>query len=793
VAPKPFGRHEKTEPAACPVSRLYCPGVKERFDKNWRFCPGEIQGAERPEFDDAKWRALELPHDWAIEAAFDPACPGAHDAGYLPGGVGWYRRRFSIPAVFKHWPVFIDFDGIYMDSDIWLNGRHLGRRPYGYSGIHHELTPHLKYGDDENLLAVRVQVRQPCSRWYSGAGIYRHAWLTVAEPVHLVPHGLVVTTPRANSAGAAVRARTRVANRQLKSCEIKLLTRIVDPADREAARAESVAKLKPGGETELTQDLEINAPRLWSPADPALYRVISELSADGRRTDREVTSLGLREFEFTRDRGFVLNGSRLPIQGVCLHHDLGCIGAAIHERALERQLEQLRSMGCNAIRTSHNPPAPELLELCDRLGFLVMVEAFDEWREPKKEFGYARFFDEWSERDLTDMIRRARNHPCVILWSIGNEVPEQKNIPGAERARRLAGICRREDPTRPVTAGCNHPEDAIRTGFAAALDVFGINYQPEIYARLKDRFVLIASETASAVSTRGAYNLRPDPAGHLRPAAEFQHQCSSYDIAHPSWACQAETSLQALRDAPWVAGEFVWTGFDYLGEPTPFQWPSRSSYFGIFDLCGFPKDRYYLYQSRWSAVPMAHLLPHWTWPGAEGREIPVWCYTNGTDVELFLNGRALGRRAMTELHAEWRVPYEPGTLRAVAFKDGREWATAEAHTAGAPARLQLRADRKTIHADGRDLVFITAQVLDDAGCVCPNADHAVQFTLRGAGFFLGADNGDPTDHESFQSRRRRAFHGLCLAVLRATRQAGRMTLLAESDGLTGAQLEIKTN
>ncbi len=472
-------------------------------------------------------------------------------------------------------------------------------------------------------------------------------------------------------------------------------------------------------------------------------------------------------------------------------------------------------MGCNAIRTSHNPPAPTLLDLCDRLGFVVMDEAFDEWKQNKTKNGYGRFFDEWSDRDVRSMLRRDRNHPCVVLWSIGNEIPEQGDrVQGPKLAKYLADICRAEDPTRPVTSACNNPSGAVRTGYAESLDVLGINYHAGAYDAYKGKYALTGSETSSTVSTRGEYNLvLKDDKVVIEP--RLNTQCTAYDLYRPPWAVEVEAQLKKIQDSPWVAGEFVWTGFDYLGEPTPFRWPAASSYFGIVDLCGFPKDRFYLYQSRWQDRPMVHLLPHWTWPGFEGKAVPVWCYSNADAVELFLNGKSLGEKRMSDarprkyvvnpakgekagpveietgwFHQEWDVPYQPGELKAVAKRDGKVVATDIVATAGKPAQLALEVDRRRIQGDGQDLAYVTVKVLDAEGRLCPEADDLVQFEASGPGGVIGVGNGNPVDHDDFQGSRRRAFHGLCLAVLRAGKAPGALRLTAHAGDLKPAEAEI---
>jgi beta-galactosidase len=503
--------------------------------------------------------------------------------------------------------------------------------------------------------------------------------------------------------------------------------------------------------------------------------------------DASITPFGIRTFEFTVDKGFFLNGKHVTIKGVCEHHDQGSLGAAVHKRAIERQLEILKTMGCNAIRTSHNPPDPALLDLCDRMGFLVMDESFDEWKQSKTMFGYGRFFDEWSERDLTDMIHRDRNHPSIILWSIGNEIPEQENANAYEMSKRLVDICHKEDSTRPVTSACNLAEAADKNGFSKPLDVFGINYQLPLYGMFKGKAKLVGSETASAVSTRGEYNLILEN-GTPSIKRQLNNQCSSYDDS------TAQSYLKAMKNAPWFAGEFVWTGFDYIGEPSPFPWPSASSYFGMVDLCGFPKDRYYLYQSQWTDKPMVHILPHWNWQGFEGQEIPVWCYSNCESVELFLNGKSIGEKKFSDtkdLHLVWKVPYTAGTLKAIAKYKGKTVCTDEVQTAGAQARIILSPDRIKINADGDDLSNIKIEIVDKDGRVCPNADNLVKFKIEGMGIIAGVGNGNAASHESFKANERKAFHGLCLAIVQSKRIQGTIRLSAESEGLEAAEVLIQ--
>ena len=727
------------------------------------------------------------------EGIFESTSPAGSGGGYINAGIGWYRKDFKLPDNVQGKRVFIEFDGVYMNSDVWINGVHLGNRPYGYSSFQYELTKNLKYGNEKNVLVVRADVQQPCSRWYSGGGIYRHVRLTITEPVHIAHWGTYVTTPEVTENEATVNVQTKIRNQSASAQNVALETIILDDAGREVANQSTVQTVKADSIGVFAQFLKVPKPKLWSLENPLLYRVESKVIINNNAVDAGVTPFGIRTFEFTIDKGFFLNGKHVAIKGVCDHHDLGSLGAAVNKRAIERQLEILKSMGCNAIRTSHNPPDPELLDLCDHMGFLVMDESFDEWKQSKTMYGYGRFFDDWSERDLTDMIHRDRNHPSIILWSIGNEIPEQESANAYEMSKRLADICHKEDPTRPVTSACNLPAAAVKSGFTKPLDVVGINYQLPMYQTLHGKAKLIGSETASAVNTRGEYNLVQD-GDTIKIVKELNNQCTSYDISAPNWGNKAEETLRAVKDAPWVAGEFVWTGFDYIGEPTPFPWPSVSSYFGIVDLCGFPKDRYYLYQSQWTEKPMVHILPHWNWKGFEGKEIPVWCYSNCEFVELFLNGKSLGEKKFSDtkdLHLAWKVPYSPGTLKAVVKNNGKIICTDEVQTAGAPAKIVMTPDQKEINADGEDLSYVKIEIVDQQGRVCPNADNLVQFEIEGKGIIAGVGNGNSASHESFKADNRKAFHGLCLAIIQSKRNKGEIRLYAKSEGLQPAEVLIQ--
>ena len=774
------------------------PARTTSFDADWRFHFGDTPGADATAFDDGGWRHLDVPHDWMIEGPpgkdpslmegpFDPKSPGGAGNGYLDGGVGWYRKHFAAPAQRGH--VAVQFDGVYMNSHVWLNGHDLGVHPYGYTSFEYDLTPYLNATGD-NVLAVRTEVDQPCSRFYSGGGIYRHVWLTATGPVHVEHWGTYVTT-EVKGSDATVTARTRVTNGGTIDAEVLIESTILAPDGNPVGHVSPLHTviLAAGQSAMDPQKIDVSGATLWSIDKPAIYTLVTDVKVGGTTVDHTTTPFGIRTIEFTVDHGFLLNGQPVPIRGVCDHHDLGVLGAAVNTRAIERQLQILKSFGVNAIRTSHYPPAPELLDLCDRMGFVVMDEAFDEWKHNKTQLGYGRFFDDWSERDITSMVDRDRNHPSVVLWSIGNEIREQDEGKVAQAmSQRLTDLVHREDPTRLTTSAMSNPNAATKTGFYKSLGVFGVNYGIKFYtdARIHGHVPMIGSETTSALSSRGEYGLTLDAKGGVVPRKKFDHQVSDYDIYQPGWGALAQESLMAFQRDPWMTGEFVWTGFDYIGEPTPYTWPSRSSYFGIVDLCGFPKDRYYLYQSQWTDRPMVHLLPHWNWEQFAGKAIPVWCYTNADAVELFLNGTSLGEKTLAErkdLHLEWSVSYAPGTLRAVAKKNGQVVATDEVKTAAQPAQLTMAGDRTALRPGVRDLSFVTVGAVDANGVPCPTAGNEVTFTVTGPATIAGVGDGDATNHEPFQGTKHRMFNGKGLVVLQAGDQPGTVTLTAAAAGL----------
>ncbi|HEX7072093.1 MAG TPA: beta-galactosidase GalB [Rhodothermales bacterium] len=771
------------------------------FNADWRFHLGDLPGAESPEFADTTWRELQLPHDWSIEGPFSPDHPATPGGGALPGGVGWYRKTFAHPAPESDRRVFVEFDGIYRNGEVWINGHRLGIRPNGYISYRYDLTDYLEADGDSNVIAVRVDnSAQPNSRWYSGSGIYRNVRLVMTPPVYVDHWGTFVTTPNVTPERARVVARTKVRNATQEAQTVRLQTLLFDDRDREVVEAEMDVSVPPDSAVEVELELHVDAPSMWSVDAPYLYNAVSRVSGEATGVDEYVTPFGIRTFAFDPETGFSLNGRRMKIQGVCNHHDLGALGAAVNVRAIERQLDVLRGMGVNAIRTAHNPPAPELLDLADRMGFLVMDEAFDMWRRGKSPYDYSLYWDEWHERDLRDFILRDRNHPSVILWSIGNEILEQWDSTGIEMTRELARIVRELDPTRPVTAGNNEPNpwnNLIRSG---ALDVIGFNYAHASWTSFPERFPrmpFIATETTSALATRGSYDMPSDSVRvwpevwNIPAKGNPDFTCSSYDNCRVGWGSTHQEALRIVRDHDFVSGMFVWTGFDYLGEPTPYDWPARSSYFGIVDLAGFPKDAYYLYKSLWTDEPVLHLLPHWNW--SPGDTIDVWAYTSAEEVSLYLNDRLVGtqRKGSDDLHLAWRVPFVPGTLRAVAANAGGDSLEAIVRTAGAPAGLELLPDRATIHADGRDLSFVTVNVLDDAGVLVPYADNLIQFDLQGDARIAAVDNGSQTSHEPFQSYQRSAFNGKALVIVQAGSEKGVATLTATAPGLEPARVTIR--
>lgn len=757
------------------------------FDADWRFLLADSAVMSAPDYRDGHWRLLDLPHDWAIEGDFHAGNPSGAGGGALPGGIGWYRKKFEVRGL-KDERLFLEFDGVYMNATVYVNGQKVGFRPYGYSSFEYDVTPYIHEG--ENVVAVRVDNSdQPNSRWYSGCGIYRHVWLTRTHPIHIKHWGVYVHDGK-------VEVDYENPTRQ----KVKVRNIWLDADGR---------------------PVSIKKPRRWSCEHPYIYKVRTQLIAGGKVVDEVETITAFRDFRFDAQTGFWLNGKNMKLNGVCEHHDFGCLGAALHEDALHRKLVKLKAMGVNAIRSSHNPPAPELLNMCDTMGFIVMDESFDMWRRRKTQNDYARFFDEWHERDLSDLVLRDRNHPCILMWSIGNEVLEQWSSAEADTltleqanlilnaghdastlakegemsvntllADHLADIVRRYDATRPITAGCNEPSPGNHLFRGKALDIVGFNYHHEWIKDVPRHFPgrpFIMTESVSALQTNGFYLMPSDsivkaPKEWWLPYTDPTFMCSAYDNMHASWSSTHEQTWDVVKHTPYVGGQFIWTGFDYIGEPTPYSFPARSSYFGIIDLAGQPKDVYYMYQSEWTDRPVLHLFPHWNW--LEGQPVDMWCYYSQADeVELFVNGRSQGVRRKADshqYHVMWRVTFEPGEVKVVARKDGKTVGEQVIRTAGQPHHVQLSIDYQ-----GRDLTFVQAVVVDKDGNRCPWAENQLFFSGSDGAQVIATDNGCQTSMERFTSPQRKAFFGRCIAVVR-----GRGTVTARAIGLPTTTLRL---
>jgi beta-galactosidase len=834
VRPVPAGRN------AAPAES---PSTSAEVVKAWilpagnNFLKDPSKGAVRPEgnlgdgvayvapgFDDSTWKKLDLPHDFAIEGPFSKA--GSGSMGRLPSsGVVWYRKRLNLPANSEGKSIFLDLDGAMSYSEVWVNGQFVGGWPYGYSSFRLNVTPYVKPGK-ENVLAIRLDNPVPTSgdwqsgwsRWYPGGGIYRNVWLVKTSPVHVGQWGTHLTTPEISKTSASIVLNVSVDNDSKQDASVSVSTQIyeIDRQDRKVGAA--VAAIAPvkmqiaaGKNAAIETKGTIANPKLWGTGlrqKPNRYVAVTNVRQNGRTVDIYETPFGVRTLKFDPNAGFFLNGEHIKLNGVCDHHDLGALGAAVNYRALQRQLEMLAEMGANAIRTSHNPPAPELLDLADKMGFLIMDEAFDMWARSKTALDYHLLYPDWYEQDLRALLRRDRNHPSVIMWSIGNEVGEQTTgEKGAAIAAELTRICHEEDPTRPTVSGMNSA--TTKGPFIAAVDSIGLNYQgvgiygrppqyPEFHQSFPDKFI-VGSETASTISSRGVYTFPvASGLGAVATAKAGQdtenRQISSYDLYFTNWSYAPDKEFAAQDRYPFLGGEFVWTGWDYLGEPTPFD-TSRSSYFGIIDLAGFKKDRFYLYQAYWRPEhPMAHILPHWTWPDRAGQVTPVHVYTSGDEAELFLNGKSLGRKkkAQFEYRLRWDdVIYEPGELKVLAYKGGKQWATETVKTADTATKLLLTPDKSTIANDGRDLSFITLTVADKNAQMAPRSMNQIHFEVSGPGEIIATDNGDPTDMTSFPSKDRKAFNGLALAIVRAKRgQSGNIIVVAKADGLETARITI---
>jgi beta-galactosidase len=775
------------------------------FNTGWKFFLGDDASASATGFNYDAWRKLDLPHDWSIELSFDKESPTGTGGGALRGGIGWYRNTFAMPASANGKFVAISFDGVYRNSEVWINGHYLGKRPYGYSSFQYDLSPYLNYGNKKNVIAVRVDnSQQPNSRWYSGSGIYRNVWLTVTDKLHIAYNGTYITTPEVSNKSAKIDLQVTIGIPTDKKQSFSVVTTIFTKDGHAVVKKRSSVPSMQNTPVTMSQNFTVTNPVLWTVDKPYLYKAVTQLFSDGKVVDEYTTTFGIRTFIFDIDKGFLLNRKHIKILGVCDHHDLGCLGAAVNKTALKRQLQILKNMGCNGIRTSHNPPAPELLDLCDEMGFIVMDEAFDMWKKEKTKYDYHLDWDEWHKKDLEDMIIRDRNHPSVFIWSIGNEVSEQwnkKDSSGTVIAKELADIIHSLDTTRPITSACNSPypdNPVIKSG---ALDLIGYNYAHKDFSKFHERFPgkkFIATETVSALQTRGHYDMPSDsirrwPGSWDKPLINGNPDttCSAYDNCSAPWGSTHEETWKILKKYDFLPGMYIWTGFDYIGEPTPYPWPARSSYFGIIDLAGFPKDVYYMYQSEWANKTVLHIFPHWNWK--QNDTVDVWAYYNNADeVELFLNGKSLGAKRKTDddLHVWWRVKYEPGTIKAISRRNGKIVLTKEIKTAGNPAKIVLTADRRNINADSNDLAFITATITDKNGIEVPDANNLIHFKIDGEGLIAGTVNGSETDLTSFKSSQRKAFNGLCLAVVQSKQKQGTIHITATSDNLLPAIITI---
>jgi len=780
------------------------------LESNWKFINREVHNAENPELNATSWETVSVPHDWAIKGPFDKSIDAQKvrvrqdleeearlrtgRTGALPHiGIGWYRKTFKLSAFQKGKKALLVFDGAMSDAHVWVNGKKVGNHPYGYAYFYFDISEYVKEG--ENLLAVRLENLPFSSRWYPGAGIYRKVQLIVKDEVSFNQWGAFITTPFVSDDLAQVNIKSEV-----NGSDVKMVTEITDETGKIVVSKTSDILFG----NKFEQNIAVQNPKIWDIETPHLYDANIKLYQGNELKDEQTIRFGIRSVIYERGKGLVLNGKVTKFKGVCLHHDLGPLGAAVNRAALKRQLQIMKNMGANAVRSSHNMPSLEQLELCDEMGILFMAESFDEWAKPKVKNGYNRWFNEWAEKDVVNLVRATRNHPCIVMWSSGNEVPDQHGSIGVKRAKWLQDIFHRKDPTRPVTVGMDQVKATMESGFGAVIDIPGLNYRLPLYNEAYEKFpqgFILGSETASTVSSRGIYKF---------PVQEYKHklyddfQSSSYDLEACRWSNVPDEDFVWQDDYDWVIGEFVWTGFDYLGEPTPYNeaWPSRSSYFGICDLAGIPKDRYYLYRSRWNIKDETlHILPHWNWEGREGETTPVFVYTNYNSAELFVNGKSQGIQKKTKEKTKqhryrlmWMdVKYESGTLKVVAFDDeGNPVAEKEIHTAGKPHHLELEADRKVISADGEDLSYVTVSVVDKDGNLCPKADNQLNFKVLGEGIFKAVCNGDATSLEMFHLPTMKAFSGKLVVTLQALEEAGEIELQVKAKGLKTSKIVISS-
>ena len=788
------------------------------LEKNWKFTKGDYPEAVNKDFNDKSWESVTVPHDWAIYGPFDRkwdlqevavtqngekvATVKTGRTGGLPYiGIGWYRNAFDVDgfdATKKK--VNLLFDGAMSEARVYVNGKEAIFWPFGYNSFHCDITDLLNKDGKNNTLAVRLENKPESSRWYPGAGLYRNVHVIVTDDVHIPVWGTYITTPFVSKEYASVKLKTEIANSNNE--DVRIVTEIKDATGKTVTSKDNTLKINHGKPFE--QNLIVDKPNLWSPESPYLYKAVSKVYIKGQQVDEYTTRFGIRDIKLIADKGFFLNGEKRKFQGVCNHHDLGPLGAAINVAALRRQLTMLKDMGCDAIRTAHNMPAPELVELCDEMGFMMMVEPFDEWDIAKCKNGYHRFFNEWAEKDMVNMLRNFRNNPSVVMWSIGNEVPTQCSPEGYKVASFLQDICHREDPTRPVTCGMDQVTCVLNNGFAAMLDVPGFNYRAhryvEAYEKLPQNLVL-GAETSSTVSSRGVYKF---PAEKRGDAIYEDNQSSSYDLEHCSWSNLPDDDFALADDYEWTMGQFVWTGFDYLGEPSPYDtdaWPNHSSMFGIIDLASIPKDRYYLYRSLWNKdVNTLHILPHWNWEGREGQKTPVFVYTNYPSAELFINGKSYGKQSKnnTTLQNRYRLMwmdaiYEPGEVKVIAYdNNGKAVEEKTIRTAGKPYAIELIADRTEISADGKDLAYINVRIVDKDGNLCPNDQRSISFSAKGTGKYKASANGDPTSLEQFHLPQMKVFNGQLTSIVQAGETNGTLTFEAKAKGLKSRKINIVT-
>lgn len=797
----------------CLALNLHAQRSEYLLEKGWKFTKGEVSNAEMPAFNDAKWETVDIPHDWAIFGPFDKnndlqnvavtqnfetqASLKTGRTGGLPYvGIGWYRTTFhSTPGK----QTTLIFDGAMSEARVFVNGKEACFWPCGYNSFYCDVTSLVNEDGKNNTLAVRLENRPQSSRWYPGAGLYRNVHVVTTEKIHVPVWGTQITTPYVKDEYASVCLRTTILN--AGKTELTVVTDIMD-ADGQVVSTKTNKGVINHGQP-FTQNFIVERPKLWSPETPVLYKAVSKIYSGDTLLDTYSTRFGIRTIEYIADKGFYLNGKRRKFQGVCNHHDLGPLGAAINVAALRHQLTLLKEMGCDAIRTSHNMPAPELVELCDEMGFMMMLEPFDEWDIAKCDNGYHRFFNEWAEKDMVNMLRQYRNNPCVVMWSIGNEVPTQWSPEGYKVAKFLQDICHREDPTRPVTCGMDQVKSVLANGFAAMLDIPGLNYRAHLYDEAYERLpqnIILGSETSSTVSSRGVYKF---PVERKAGAMYDDHQSSSYDLEYCNWSNIPDIDFARAEDHEWTIGQFVWTGFDYLGEPSPYDtnaWPNHSSMFGIIDLASIPKDRYYLYRSVWNKeAETLHILPHWNWEGREGEKTPVFVYTNYPSAELFINGKSYGRQTKHKngtVENRYRLiwhdaVYQPGEVRVVAYDEqGNPVAEKTVRTAGKPHHIELVTDRSSLQADGKDLAYVTLRIVDKDGNLCPNDGRLVSFKVKGAGKYRASANGDPTCLDLFHKPEMHAFGGMLTVIVQSGEKTGEIELQATAKGIKTGTIRI---